>query len=70
MLMLRRSGGTTACADEIDLAADADLAAVGLEEARDHAQRRRLAAARRPEQADELAVGHREGQASTETTPA
>ena len=39
-----------------DLAVDANLAVVGLEQARDDAQGRRLAAARRPEQADELAV--------------
>src|SRR5689334_14598502 len=38
------------------LVAHADAALVGLEESRDHAQRRGLAAARRPQQADELAA--------------
>src|SRR3954466_9422193 len=40
-----------------DALADADLAACGVLEARDHAQCRRLAAARRADQRDELLVG-------------
>jgi hypothetical protein len=39
------------------LAADLDVAGCRLHEARDHPQRRRLAAARRAEQDDELALG-------------
>jgi hypothetical protein len=41
--------------------AEKDLAAGGQLEPGDHAQRGRLAAARRPEQAEELAVAHGEG---------
>ena len=40
-----------------DVAADQDLAAGDVLEAGDHAQRRRLAAARRADQDDELVVG-------------
>ena len=43
-----------------DLPVDADLACVRALQARDAAQRRGLAAARRPEQRHELAPGHRE----------
>ena len=42
-----------------DRAADANLAVIGLGQAGDHAQGRGLAATRRTEQADELAVGDR-----------
>ena len=42
------------------LVAEADLAAVELAEARDHAQQRGLAAARRPEQREELALRDRQ----------
>ncbi len=41
-----------------DLAADKDVAGGQFFEARDHAQRRRLAAARRPDQHDEFVVGN------------
>ena len=41
-----------------DLAGDADLAVGDVLEPGDHAQRARLAAARRPDEDDELAVGH------------
>ena len=44
-----------------DLAADADRAAGDLLEARDHAQRRRFAAAGRPDQGDEFAIADRRG---------
>ena len=43
-------------------AVDAHVAGVGLQEAADHAQRRGLAAAGRPEQTDELAIVDVEGQ--------
>src|SRR2546430_17655401 len=43
-----------------DLAVDAHLAAIGLEQAGDHAQGRCLAATRRPEQAHKLAVADRQ----------
>ncbi len=42
------------------LAVDADRPAVGVFEAGDHAQRRRLAAARRAEERDELALVDRD----------
>jgi hypothetical protein len=42
------------------LAVHAHLAPVGLLEARQHAEQRRLAAARRADHGDELAVAHRE----------
>jgi hypothetical protein len=44
-------------------AVDQDLAPVGLDEPSYHAQRRRLAAAGRAEQADQLALGHRQVEA-------
>ena len=62
MPSLRWSGGTkmprVGVAD--DAVADADAPAIVLLEPRDHAQRRRLAAAGRPEQRDELALAHAE----------
>ena len=50
------------------LAAERDAAGVGLLEAGDHAQRRRLARARRAEQREELAVGDVRSTVSTATT--
>jgi hypothetical protein len=50
---LRRQAGDVASVDE-------DATAIGMEEAADHAQRRRLPAARRAEQAGQLAAAHLE----------
>ncbi len=69
MLMLRRSGGTTLPGAETRFPFTRISPRIGLEEAREHAQRRRLAAARRAEQADELALFHRRSTPSTEAMP-
>ncbi len=56
MLMLRRSGGTTAPGAETIAPLTRIAPASGIEKPRDHPQRRGLPAPGRPEQAHELAV--------------
>ena len=58
--MLRRSGGTDAAGDDISRVVHLDGAFGRIDEARDHPQRRRLAAARGAEQRDELALLQRQ----------
>ena len=54
--MLRRSGGSVFCGEETTRSPTTDFARGRLDEAGDQPQRRGLAAARRPEQADQRAV--------------
>ena len=56
MDMLRRSGGSECAGRGNQFVADADFAGARLDEAGDQPQRRGLAAARRAEQAHQLAV--------------
>ena len=58
----RRSGGTTACAEESVRPSTRMVPASGVEETGDHPEERRLAAAARAEQGQELAVPDLEAQ--------